>query len=47
MNEKYKKLPLRSGVGIILLNKENKDISDQAKYLLDQKIDVLKSLNLN
>ena len=26
---------------------ENKDISDQAKYLLDQKIDVLKSLNLN
>ena len=24
MNEKYKKLPLRSGVGIILLNKENK-----------------------
>ena len=26
---------------------ENKDISDQAKYLLDQKIDVLKSLSLN
>ena len=24
MNEKYKKLPLRNGVGIILLNKENK-----------------------
>ena len=24
MNEKYKKLPLRSGVGIVLLNKENK-----------------------
>ena len=24
MEEKYKKLPLRSGVGIILLNKENK-----------------------
>ena len=24
MKEKYKKLPLRSGVGIILLNKENK-----------------------
>jgi len=24
MNEKYKKLPLRRGVGIILLNKENK-----------------------
>ena len=26
---------------------ENKDISDQKKYLLDQKIDVLKSLTLN
>ena len=26
---------------------QNQDISDQAKYLLDQKIDVLKSLNLN
>ena len=24
MNEKYEKLPLRSGVGIVLLNKENK-----------------------
>ena len=24
MNEKYKKLPLRRGVGIVLLNKENK-----------------------
>ena len=24
MNEKYKKLPLRCGVGIVLLNKENK-----------------------
>ena len=24
MKEKYKKLPLRSGVGIVLLNKENK-----------------------
>ena len=24
MKEEYKKLPLRSGVGIILLNKENK-----------------------
>ena len=24
MNDKYKKLPLRSGVGIIVLNKENK-----------------------
>ena len=24
MNQKYKKLPLRSGVGIIVLNKENK-----------------------
>ena len=24
MNEKYKNLPLRNGVGIILLNKENK-----------------------
>ena len=24
MNGKYKKLPLRSGVGIVLLNKENK-----------------------
>ena len=26
---------------------ENKDISDQKKYLLDQKIEVLKSLTLN
>ena len=26
---------------------ENEDISDQTKYLLDQKIEVLKSLNLN
>ena len=26
---------------------QNKDISDQKKYLLDQKIDVLKSLTLN
>ena len=26
---------------------QNKDISDQTKYLLDQKIDVLKSLSLN
>ena len=26
---------------------QNKDISDQAKYLLDQKIDVLKSLTIN
>ena len=24
MNEKYKNLPLRSGVGIVVLNKENK-----------------------
>ena len=24
MNEKYKKLPLRRGVGIVLLNKKNK-----------------------
>ena len=24
MQEKFKKLPLRSGVGIVLLNKENK-----------------------
>ncbi len=26
---------------------QNKDISDQAKYLIDQKIEVLKSLSLN
>ena len=28
-------------------DKQNKDISDKAMYLLDQKIDVLKSLSLN
>ena len=26
---------------------QNKDISDQSKYLIDQKIEVLKNLNLN
>ena len=31
MQEKFKKLPLRSGVGIVVLNKENK-ITD-CKYL--------------
>ena len=40
MKEKYKNLPLRSGVGIILLNKDNKifvakRIDNPKKFLAD------------
>ena len=60
MKKEFSNLPLRKGVGIVLLNKENKiqdliktaeketiksEISDQAKYLADQKIQVLRSIN--
>ena len=77
MEEKFKKLPLRSGVGIVefknnnlsiltssILNLSDVDktkqqdllkkaeeqlkkaeITDQAKYLVDQKIEVLRSIN--
>ena len=83
MKKNFSKLPLRVGVGIIVINKDNKifvakridnaknfwqmpqggvdkdedllklaeeesskpDINDQSKYLIEQKIEVLRSLN--
>ena len=61
MKEKYKNLPLRSGVGIVVLNKKNinnfiseaekelsnEEIDDQKRFLLNHKIEVLKSLSIN
>ena len=41
MKEKYKKLPLRSGVGIVILNKENKIfMSLYKKMLINRKYEI-------